>query len=85
MKISDKVWLSSVFLRSIGGTHKHAEDCGQVMELVDNWLAVVKWLDGSINSINQNNLVLDENKTKEALDCEHKNLAPAVQIGYRRR
>ncbi len=82
-KIGDKVWLSTMFLRSIGGTIRHAEHKGEIKEIIDDWFAMVEWQDGEKSSINVHNLVLDEDKAKEARDVEHKNLAPSIQIGIK--
>jgi hypothetical protein len=81
----DTVYLSALFLRSIGGTHPKCETPGTVERVEDGWLAHVAWRDGSKSTVNVGNLVTVANKAREARKVETDNLAPGITIGYRRR
>lgn len=81
-KADDAVWLSSLFLRSIGGFHPCAETKGKVVAVEGEFCTIQFGRERRI--INSLNLVHDADKAKEARDVEHRNLAPSVQIGARR-
>ena len=88
LNFGDRVALSTLFLRSIGGIHPLSEVHGIVQwrHIEYDWQLVgVVWDNRVENSVNAKNLVLLQDKEKEARRVEHNNEATGITIGYRRK
>ena len=88
LNFGNRVALSTLFLRSIGGIHPLSEVHGTVQwrYIAYDWqLISVIWDNGVESSINAKNLVLLQDKEKEARKVEHHNEATGITIGYRRK
>jgi len=69
IKKNDKVKLSALFLRSIGGFDKHAETVGTVKKIDDGWLAHVAF-GKQLRKVNVGNLVKLEDVSREVREAE---------------
>lgn len=81
IEIGETVKLSAAFLRSIGNQSQYAENKGKVLEVVDDWLAVVDWGSEKFSNVGIHNLVLLDEVAAEARRVEHKDALPGLVIG----